>query len=88
VDEIAERTSSRSGTEEPVVGATGGVDEAARVLRRLDRIETLDRERAPAAQLLGELRELVHEAEAWARASGGAREGDARKHREAAEGMR
>jgi len=37
------------------------------VLRRLGRIEALDRERAPSGQLLGELRELVHEAEAWAR---------------------
>jgi hypothetical protein len=44
-----------------------GADEAARVLRRLERIETLDREEAHAGQLLGELRELVHEAEAWAR---------------------
>ena len=34
------------------------------MLRRLERIEALDRERAPAGQLLGELRELVHEAEA------------------------
>ena len=41
-----------------------GADEAARVLRRLERIEALDRERAPAGRLLGELRELVREAEA------------------------
>ena len=43
------------------------------MLRRLERIEALDRERAPAALLLAELRELAREAEAWAR-----REGDAR----------
>jgi hypothetical protein len=47
--------------------AAGGADEAAQVLRRLERIEALDRGRAPAGELLGELRELVHEAEAWAR---------------------
>jgi hypothetical protein len=46
---------------------TEGAEEASRVLRRLERIEALDRERAPAGQLLGELRELVHEAEALAR---------------------
>jgi hypothetical protein len=46
------------------------VDEAAKVLRRLERIEALDRERAPAPRLLGELRELVREAEAWARVEG------------------
>lgn len=43
------------------------MDEARAVLSRLDRIETLDRARADPALLLGELRELVHEAEAWAR---------------------
>ena len=49
------------------------MDEARCVLERLDRIESLDRAGAPAGELLGELRELVREAEAWA-----AREGDAR----------
>ena len=49
------------------------MDEARAVLRRLERIETLDRERAPAEELLAELRELAREAEAWA-----TREGDAR----------
>jgi hypothetical protein len=48
--------------------AVAVADEAGRVLQRLERIEALDRERAPAAELLGELRALVHEAEAWARA--------------------
>jgi hypothetical protein len=52
--------------------AGGGADEAARVARRLQRIESLDRQRAPAGELLSELRELVHEAEAWARHNAGA----------------
>jgi hypothetical protein len=43
------------------------MDEARAVLARLERIEALDRARADPALLLGELRELVHEAEAWAR---------------------
>jgi hypothetical protein len=49
------------------------MDEAARVLERLERIDALDRERVPAAHLLGELRELVREAEAWARVEGDGR---------------
>jgi hypothetical protein len=47
-----------------------GVDEATKVLRRLARIEALERGCAPANALLGELRELVTEAEAWARLEG------------------
>jgi hypothetical protein len=46
------------------------VDEATRVLRRLERIESLDREQAGAPRLLNELRALVREAEAWARLEG------------------
>jgi len=49
------------------------VDEARAVITRLERIEALEREGAHPAAMLAELRELVHEAEAWAR-----REGDAR----------
>jgi len=41
------------------------MDEARAVIERLNRIEALDREDAPAATLLAELRELVREAEAW-----------------------
>jgi hypothetical protein len=37
------------------------VDETEKVLRRLERIEALERERAPAARVLDELRELVRE---------------------------
>jgi len=44
------------------------MDEARRVLARLERIEALQRERALPADLLAELRALLHEAEAWARA--------------------
>jgi len=49
------------------------VEEARAVLARLERIDALERERADPALVLGELRELVREAEAWAR-----RECDAR----------
>ncbi len=40
------------------------------MLRRLERIETLEREGAHPAAVLAELHELVREAEAWARLEG------------------
>jgi len=40
------------------------------VIERLNRIEALERERANPQALLAELRELVREAEAWARLEG------------------
>jgi hypothetical protein len=46
------------------------MDEARAVLRRLERIETLDREGAHPDVVLAELRELVHEAEVWAKLEG------------------
>jgi hypothetical protein len=46
------------------------MDEAIRVLRRLERIELLSRGTVQRQQLLGELRALVREAEVWARAEG------------------
>ena len=46
------------------------MDEARAVIERLNRIEALDREHAPTTTLLAELRELVREAEAWARTEG------------------
>jgi hypothetical protein len=49
------------------------MDEARAVIERLNRIEALEGEGAPATALLAEFRELVREAEAWAR-----REGDQR----------
>ena len=49
------------------------MDEARAVIDRLDRIEALERDRADPAELLDELRALVREAEAWARAEGDAR---------------
>jgi hypothetical protein len=69
------------------------MDEATRVLRRLQRIEALDRGRAGSAVLLGELRALIGEAEAWARLEGderarGAARTAAEKLRGGAEGMR
>jgi hypothetical protein len=41
------------------------MDEARAVLRRLERIEALEREGAPARSLLAEIHALVAEAEAW-----------------------
>jgi hypothetical protein len=49
------------------------MDEARAVIERLDRIEALEREGAAADVLLGELRGLVRDAEAWARLEGDAR---------------
>jgi hypothetical protein len=49
------------------------VDEARAVIDRLERIEVLERDGAPPAVLLEELRGLVRDAETWAR-----REGDER----------
>ena len=49
------------------------MDEAEAVLERLARIRELDRARVPATRLLDELRQLVSEAEAWARSEGDAR---------------
>jgi hypothetical protein len=43
------------------------MEEARRVLARLERIEALQRGEASPASLLDELRALLHEAEAWAR---------------------
>jgi hypothetical protein len=64
------------------------MNETDRVLARLARIERL-RATAPPATLLGELRQLVPEAEAWARSEGDARATTAvEKLREEAEGMR
>jgi hypothetical protein len=44
------------------------MEEARRVLARLERIEALQREAALPADLLAEVRALLHEAEAWVRA--------------------
>jgi hypothetical protein len=41
------------------------MDEARRVMDRLERIEHLERTRAPAETMLQEVRELLAEAEAW-----------------------
>ena len=53
------------------------MEEAERVTDRLRRIRELDRADAPAGLLLDHLRELVHEAEEWARVEGGDRAGTA-----------
>ena len=53
------------------------MDEARAVLRRLERIEALEREGAQPAALLAELHELVREAEAWARLEGDERASNA-----------
>lgn len=44
------------------------MEEARRLLARLDRIEILDRDHALPAALLDEVRALLGEAEAWIRA--------------------
>ena len=41
------------------------MDEARTVIRRLERIETLQGEQAPVAVLLTEVRQLLREGEAW-----------------------
>ena len=53
------------------------MDEARRVLERLDRIEALDRATAAPGELLEQLRALVREAEAWAKVEGGDADADA-----------
>jgi hypothetical protein len=47
------------------------MDEARRVIERLERIEALDRDNAGPAQLLEEVRGLLRDAEAWVRVEGG-----------------
>jgi hypothetical protein len=47
------------------------VDEARRVIERLERIEALQSSRAPAEALLGEVRQLLREGEAWLAAEHG-----------------
>jgi hypothetical protein len=46
------------------------MDEARAVLRRLERIEALECEGAPARSLLAEVHALLEEAEAWVDAEG------------------
>ena len=43
----------------------GGMDEARQVLERLERIDALRREGAPASDLLAEVRSLLAEGERW-----------------------
>ena len=65
------------------------MDEATRVLKRLERIESLGEGGTPSARLLDELRALVREAEAWARVEGDRRARSAvSRLREEAAGMR
>jgi len=64
------------------------VDEATRIIRRLERIEALGRSGPAPNLLLDELRALVTEAEAWARLEGDVRSRSAvTRLREEAEGM-
>jgi hypothetical protein len=54
------------------------MDEARAVLRRLGRIEALEREGAPPRCLLAEVHALLEEAEAWAASErGGAQDAEA-----------
>lgn len=52
------------------------MDEARRVIQRLERIEALQSARAPADELLAEVRQLLREGEAWIAAEH--RDGDGR----------
>ena len=56
------------------------MEEARRVIERLERIEALDRSTADPAELLAELRGLLRDAEAWVRVEGGE---SARRRRDA-----
>ena len=47
------------------------MEEARKVIERLERIEALDRATADPAELLAELRGLLHDAEVWVRVEGG-----------------
>jgi hypothetical protein len=47
------------------------MDEARRVMSRLQRIESLERSEAPPGRLLEEVRALLAEAEAWVAAEPG-----------------
>ncbi|MFN0155610.1 MAG: hypothetical protein ACKVUT_14650 [Gaiella sp.] len=49
------------------------MEEARNVLERLDRIESMRQSDAGPAELLGELRCLLREAESWSRREGGER---------------
>jgi hypothetical protein len=70
------------------------VDEARTVIRRLERIEALQNEEAPAAVLLTEVRQLLREGEAWlaaerhgsGRRAAGSENGRGEEPREATEG--
>jgi hypothetical protein len=53
------------------------MDEARAVMRRLERIEALEREGGNPAALLAEMQALVREAEAWARIEGDERASEA-----------
>ncbi len=55
------------------------MDEARRVIERLERIEALDRATASPTELLTELRGLLRDAEAWVRVEGGDAADDAVK---------
>ena len=50
------------------------MNEARRVIARLDRIETLKEAGAPAEELLGEVRALLRDGEAWLASEPGATE--------------
>ena len=64
------------------------MDEASRLLLRLERIESLGHGTVQRQQLLGELRALIREAEVWARVEGDDRARSAvLKLQKGAEGM-
>jgi hypothetical protein len=76
-------------TRHECLGKTVPMDAIDQVLKRLARIEALDRSAAGAPALLEELRQLVGEAEEWARLEGDRRAREAvEKLQQEAGGMR
>lgn len=53
------------------------VESERSILERLDRIDTMRRANAGPAELLAELRALLHDAEVWVDEEGGDRQGEA-----------
>jgi hypothetical protein len=88
MDENALATGEAAAAAPPTMASVDGGDEASRVVRRLERIEALDRAGAPAGQLLSELRKLVLEAEALVRIESGGTRDAGGELREEVEGMR
>jgi len=58
-------------TQHRITSSLRPMEEARRVIERLERIDALDRAAASPAELLAEVRGLLNDAEAWVRVEGG-----------------